>query len=225
MMKKKENCFSIFRQSFLLPVLILMVFLAAGCADPWRENVPDFEICSMEELPRGPAEVENRNCLMWWTLLGILPRDRASFSPEQEALLTGRTNAPGKARFHHHFFQKEKDPALAPGEVCFSPLFAKYPSYRKRGRFYGCITLKMNRTIKDAVMIAGAAGDLKIWINGVCLLDRKREKSLSKVRNVTLRNGFNRIVLRYTDAETFDPDRRKFSLRFTGAEGNPMFVR
>lgn len=225
-MKRKKiviALFKIFAGLFCVPA---MIFFTAGCADPWKKDVPDFEICYMEALGQSSAKLGNRNYLMWWTLLGILPWDQASFSPEKEAVLTGREQAPGNARFHHFLFQKKLDPALKEGEIHFSPLFAKYPSYRQRGRFYGCITLKVNRTIKDAVLIAASEGDLKVWINGVCRLDRKKKDgNLSKVHNVPLRNGFNRIVLRYTDPEKFDPDNRKYSLRFTGKEGNPMFVR
>ena len=209
----------------ILSSAMLVGIFTLSCADPWKENVPDFEVCYMEELPAGHSGTENRNYLMWWTLLGVLPPEGKSFPPEKEPLLTGRENAPSGGRYYHYFFQKEKDPSLAVGEVHFSPLFRKHALYRKRGRFYGCISIKMNRAIKDAVLLAEGKGDLKVWINGMECLKYTGGTPPAKVHNIALRNGYNRVVVRYTDPETFDPDNRKFSLRFTGAKGNPMFVR
>ncbi|MBO5723744.1 MAG: hypothetical protein J6S58_02850 [Lentisphaeria bacterium] len=227
---KRKNLFTAtekMRRIFcrIFPVVILLGAFTLSCADPWKENVPDFEVCYMEELPAGSGTVENRNFLMWWTLLGVLPPEKAAFPPEKEAVLTGRENAPYGGRYYHYFFQKEKSPALAPGVVHFSPLFRKHASYRKKGIFYGCISVRMNRTLKEAVMIAEGKGDLKIWVNGLPRLEYVSGTPPGKARNILLRSGYNRIVVRYTDPEKFDPENRQFSLRFTGKEGNPMFVR
>lgn len=235
--RKKESGFSLMRygkkqteeSKFSQTVRVLTAAVLTGlftlsCADPWKENVPDFEVCFMEELPGTNAHAGNRNYLMWWTLLGVLPAEKDSFVPEKEATLTGRENAPEGGRYCHTLFQKEKDPSLSPGDIHFSQLFRKHPSFRKRGRFYGCISVKTSRTIKNAVLLARGNGDLKVWVNGMEQLNHPHGSPLTKVHNITLRSGYNRIVVRYTDPEKFDPDRRKFSLRFTGAGGNPMFV-
>lgn len=210
----------------LLPLLGVLILGGSSCADPWKENVPDFEVCDMEELPKTKAQAENRNYLMWWTLLGIIPAEEKPFSPEQEAILSGRSNAPSGCRFHHHLFQKDKEKGLKAGEVHISKLFRKYPLYRKQGKFYACISVRCPRSMKDVSLIGTAAGSMKVWLNGQAVLEHPGNKTGTvKKERLSLRSGYNRIVVRYIDNRNFDPDNRKFSLRFTGKEGNPMFVR
>ena len=88
---KKQAVKSKFSQMVrVLTAAVLTGLFTLSCADPWKENVPDFEVCFMEELPGTNAHAGNRNYLMWWTLLGVLPAEKDSFVPEKEATLTGR---------------------------------------------------------------------------------------------------------------------------------------
>ena len=73
-------------------------------------------------------------------------------------------------------------------------------------------------------------GKVKVWINGKPVYAGEKGAASMKsdpvlVRDLALRNGYNRLVVKYMDEGKDYLRRRMFSLRLTDAAGNLSTVR
>ena len=216
---------------------VLGALLLAGCAfqDPWA-GVPDFEISyfapKSESAPSGTF-LNDGNFLMWWNILGpVKPGKDSALHTELlpgENVLCGAVNASQGTRWYRLLARNEGANAV-PGMVDFSRFFLENPSAKGPSAFYACLTLKCDSEYNALVLNAGSCGKMKVWINGHAVYSYEKESrplkpDTDKVEGITLRKGYNRIVVKYMDNEGRYRDNRKFSLRFTDAAGQPTLAR
>ena len=212
--------------------LLLLILFCAGCApDPWR-GVPDFEILPlMKVVKNGPDFLEDVYFVRNWTVLGpVASAEKDSLGRvllTDENILCGNHNAPGIARWFRVHARNEL-PESVPGEVNFSHVFRKRPGGEKPGVFYACATLNSPEEYEMAKLKAGSYGKLKVWINGhvVYVYDgkaRELKPDSDIVKNIFLRKGLNRIVVKYVDPQQDFLENRSFCLRFTDRSDNPVF--
>ncbi len=210
--------------------------LIAGCADdPW-EDTPEFEISVFaprdEAAPSGNF-LTDVNFLMWWNILGPIAPGKADDLHAQlipdESVLCGKRNAPKGARWYR-LLARNEGPNGIPGQVDFSRFFLDNPSAKAPSVFYACQTLKCETDYTGLVLNVGSCGKMKIWINGHPVYSyekgfRPLRPDTDRVEGISLKEGFNRIVIKFMDNERDYRNNRKFCLRFTDAAGQSIRVR
>ena len=208
--------------------------LLASCAeDPWK-NVPEFEVADFIcPVPDGKF-LENSHFVSTWSVLGPIPCGaEPSIHTEyaaDEAMLNGNRRALRGARWCRVSARNDDDGGAAPGQVDFSARFSGNPKAAGRCVFYACTTLKCERDHSGLILHTGGCGQLKVWINGRAVYSCEKgnaelKPEMATVGEISLRRGYNRIVVKYLDDGKDYAAKRKFFLRFTDAVGNLSQIR
>lgn len=135
-----------------------------------------------------------------------------------EKSLEGTRNAPEGASWNVKVFKSSEPPGL----IDFSPLF---PDEKGRCAFYAVSCLECPENLTGLTMHAGSEGLIKVWVNGVLAhaYDKgAREAAFDQdsIGGITLKDGYNRIIVKYVDA--VPGGKRRFFLRFSMPDGLPV---
>lgn len=220
---------------FCMSAAIACAFSCA-CASAGTEDdedcVPEFEISDIEPAPlRERGFPDDGHFLMAWNILGPLKAESAdAFQTESvpgEKELNGSRRAPKGARWHVIRFSADGEDEVV-GVCDFSGRITGNAA--RKSIFYACATLKADSRMENMVLGTGSCGKLRVWINGIpvfCYGGERRacRPDTDSVAGITLREGLNRIVVKYMDNDGACADERKFSLRFTDAQGRPTRIR
>ena len=220
--------------SCIFPVLACALFCA--CASAGSEDdedlAPEFEISGIELAPaREQGFSDDSHFLMAWNILGPVKAETSGAFQAQsvpgEKDLNGSRRAPKGARWHVIRFSSDGEEELA-GIADFSGRITGKTD--RKSIFYACATLKADSRMENMILKTGSCGKLRVWINGVPVFcyggDRRAcRPDTDRVAGITLREGLNRIVVKYMDNGGDFARERKFSLRFTDAQGRPTRIR
>ena len=228
MMKCKILC-------LLLGVAGAVLFSSCASTDAEEQDLaPEFEISSLGMAPQNQGNAmlpDDRNFLMSWNILGpVKGTDPASFHAESvpdEKNLNGSRRAPKGARWHVIRFSNDGEEEV-PGTVDFTGRITG--KTEGKSIFYACATLETDSELRNLVLNAGSCGKVKVWINGVPVYSYEKDRRDFKpdsdsIGGITLREGLNRIVVKYMDNGGDYAKERKFSLRFTDEQGRPTLIR
>ena len=141
--------------------------------------------------------------------------------------LNGSRRAPKGARWHVICFSSDGEDEIA-GIADFSGRITGKTD--RKSIFYACATLKADSRMENMILKTGSCGKLRVWINGVPVSDydggrRACIPDTDSVEGITLREGLNRIVVKYMDNDGDYIKERKFSLRFTDTQRRPYRIR
>ena len=220
--------------SCIFPVLACALFCA--CASAGSEDdedlAPEFEISGIELAPaREQGFSDDSHFLMAWNILGPVKAETSGAFQAQsvpgEKDLNGSRRAPKGARWHVIRFSADGEDEVA-GVCDFSGRITGNAA--REGIFYACATLQAGERMENMTLRTGSCGKLRVWINGVPVFcyggDRRAcRPDTDRVAGITLREGLNRIVVKYMDNGGDFARERKFSLRFTDAQGRPTRIR
>lgn len=211
---------------------LLLPLLLCGCAKDLWKDVPEFEVLNFTCPVPGSKFLDDDNFVCGWSVLGPLdPGKDASIHTElfpDEGLMNGNRRAPRGSTWFR--VGADRSEGAVCGQVSFGKKFEKYGNSSGRSVFYACATLKCSEDHTGVVMRLTCPGKVKVWINGKPVYAGEKGAASMKsdpvlVRDLALRNGYNRLVVKYMDEGKDYLRRRMFSLRLTDAAGNLSTVR
>ena len=213
----------------VLFAFLCSLFLMTGCIstsdDPFLD-VPDFELrtISFAEQKKGGTKISSdRACLMRWNILGPVEPASANVNIpvlENENLLCGRIEAPAGALWHVRIYKDEGKKAPVAGFCNWTNALKKY---KGKNIFYGCSSFRSDKEYKNVSLTLSAAGSVCLYWNGekkgVLEKSNLDGNKAFVIRNLTIRKGGNRLVLKYLDGEKKEA-LRGVSLKFSSGEKN-----
>ena len=214
--------------TFLFTFLISL-FLMTGCItitdDPFLD-VPEFELrtLSFSEQKKSSAKINtSRSHLMRWNILGPVAPVSANVDVpvlENENMLCGRIEAPAGALWHVRIYRDAGKKAPAAGFCNWTNSLKKY---KGKNLFYGCSSFLSDKEYKNVSLTLSAAGSVCLYWNGekkgVLKKSNLNGKEAFVIKDLTIREGGNRLVLKYLDGEK-NETLRGVSLKFTLEEKN-----
>ena len=205
---------------------------STGTDENEEDAAPDFEIFEIAPAPiREQGFSDDGHYLMAWNILGpVKAENSSSFQAESvpgEKDLNGSRRAPKGARWHVIRFSSDDEDDVS-GIVDFSGRITG--KTEPASIFYACATLKADSPMENMILKTGSCGKIRIWLNGILVSEYGKGRRVcmpdtDSVTGVALREGLNRIVVKYMDNDGNYAEERKFSLRFTDAQGHPFRIR
>jgi len=207
--------------------LLVAVWLA-GCDQP--EITPTRGISELT-LPKGEAaSVSQEHFVTNWLLLGPFTFGANDFGGEQqqpaadeefmpgERQLNGTQAAPEPATWQ----EKQFTDSVRPGRVDLNAFYKRID----HAAAYAVCWLNCPQAVPDATLLVGSDDYLTVWINGKLVHCYKKERRAGeadqdRIENVSLRKGYNRVVVKCVDVVlSWD-----FYLRLTDKDGKPIAVK
>ncbi|MBR2904865.1 MAG: hypothetical protein IKC08_03110 [Lentisphaeria bacterium] len=213
----------------ILFTFLISLFLTTGCItitdDPFLD-VPEFELRTItfaEQKKNSTKIPSTRSYLMRWNILGpVAPVSADVDVPvlENENLLCGRLEAPAGALWHVRIYKDEGKKAPAAGFCNWTNALKKY---KGKNLFYGCSSFLSDKEYKNVSLTISAAGSISLYWNGekkgVLKKSNLTGKETFVIKDLTIRKGGNRLVLKYLDGEKKEA-LRGVSLQFAIEEKN-----
>lgn len=214
---------------FTFVISLFLMTGMTGCItvteDPFLD-VPEFELrtITFTEPKKGGRKINPAgSCLMRWNILGpVAPVSADVDVPvlENENMLCGRIEAPAGALWHVRIYKDEGKKAPAAGFCNWTNSLKKY---KGKNIFYGCSSFLSDKEYKNVSLTLSAAGSISLYWNGekkgVLKKSNLDGKEAFVIKDLTIREGGNRLVLKYLDGEKKEA-LRGVSLKFTLEEKN-----
>lgn len=174
--------------------------------DPFGD-VPEFEVRQISFVSGKKKLSPDAEYLMRWNILGPVEhtiRNVEEPAIEEEAILCGRMEAPGSALWHVRIYKSDPAKDRIAGFCNWTNSLKKYTG-KKKMLFYGCSTFSAKEEGQKIDLHIFSAGSILLYWNGVKVgVLKKNNISSGKewiIRDLVLRKGANRLVLKYLDGE------------------------
>jgi len=205
------TCGQIRRAGIVL--LLTALFAMPGCGSVpdlfgGGEITPTQAISDLVLPPVEVAEATDEHFVMNWLLLGPFTFSADEFGGDQqqaaadkafmpdEAGLNGAQDAPGETTWQEKVFAS----ANGDGQIYLDGLYARVD----HAAAYAVGWVHCGEPIANARLLVGSDDYITVWINGECVLSYKEQRRAGEadqdvVEGITLRQGYNRIVVKCVD--------------------------
>jgi len=210
----------------MLPV-VLCVFALGGCAT-YNEIAPTKAISDLSVT--GAGAVTKDHFVTNWLVLGPFKFKADDFGGDQQQAAADKAFVPDEAGLNGLqippkpavWREKQFSDRMETGRINLDGTFGRI----EHAAAYAVAWVHCSEEITSANLLVGSDDYITVWINGKAVHTYKTERRAGeadqdKIANITLRKGYNRIVVKCVDVVLG----WNFFLRFTDKDGKPIAVK